>query len=99
MEDYELLGETTEGKIINVGKGEVIETKFGERKRIPIEVELDSGETIKINVWVSAKSSTIRPNSNVGRLLKKLKVTKLSEIVGKKVPLRINSRGFHNFDV
>jgi len=98
-EDYELLGETAEGKITAIGTGEVVDTKFGERKRIPITVDLGGNNAIDINIWVAVKGSSIRPNSNAGRLLKKCNVKKLSELIGKKVPLRIDTRGFHRFDV
>jgi len=98
-EEFELIGESAEGKVLSIGAPEPVTTKFGDRRRIPVTIELPGSQTIDISLWIPAKGNVIRFNSTTGKLLKKLKITKISEMVGKKVPLMIDGKGFHRWDI
>ena len=51
-EEFELIGESAEGKIVSIGAPEAVTTKFGNRRRIPVTVELAGNQNIDISLWI-----------------------------------------------
>jgi hypothetical protein len=101
IDEMEVAGEVEEGEVTNIGEPELIETKFGNTYRIPITVDI-RGSEIQIGVFVREKSiqrGLFHPRSNIYKLLVKYGCKKLKELVGKKVQVRIDSRGFYRFVV
>lgn len=98
--DYKMMSEdAVEGTIKALGEPTIQATRFGERKRLPVILETPDGQEITVNIWLSPTSTVIRPNSNVGRLLRKLGAAAIPDIVGKKINLIVDNRGFHRFDI
>ena len=96
--EYVIQEEATEGVVKGFGEVEIRTTKFGERKVIPIIVETEAGE-VTINLFLNPDRKQLHPNSNAYRLLRRVGVKSLKDLVGRKVPLRIDNRGFYRFDV
>jgi hypothetical protein len=101
IDEMEIAAELEEGVVKEIGEPEQIETKFGPTYRIPIVVEIRGNEQ-EIGVFVREKSierGVFHPRSNVYKLLVKYGCKKLKELVGKKVQIRIDNRGFYRFVV
>jgi hypothetical protein len=99
IEDMEIAGETEEGIIKKIGESEEIETKFGLTHRVPITVDI-RGSSVEIGVFIRDKSierGMFHPRSNVYKLLAKYNCKKLKDLIGKKVQIRIDNRGFYRF--
>jgi len=97
LSELEIMEEQIEGTVESIGEPEEIETKFGRNYRVPIAVKTKKA-TIETNVWVterSLKQGILHPRSNLYKLLTAYKCKSLKELVGKKVTLRVDSRGFY----
>jgi hypothetical protein len=99
IEDMEIAGEIEEGIVKSIGEPSEVETKFGKSHRVPIILEV-KGKELPISVFVRDTSMTrgmFHPRSNIYKLLAKYNCKKLGDLVGKKVQIRIDSRGFYRF--
>lgn len=75
-----------------------IKTKFGEQVRIPISVKIDDKTDVVISLFVKEKTLTakkLHPRSSLAKLLMKYRCKSLKELVGKKVLVRMDNRGFY----
>jgi hypothetical protein len=101
IDEMEIASELEEGVVKAIGEPEEVETKFGTSYRVPIIVDIRGNEQ-EIGVFIREKSierGMFHPRSNVYKLLTKYNCKKLKELVGKKVQIRIDNRGFYRFVV
>lgn len=101
IEEMEVAGETEEGVVEKIGKPVEVQTKYGKSYRIPITIKVRN-TTYDIGLFVREKSiqkGVFHPRSNIYKLLVKYGAKKLKDLVGKKVQLRIDARGFYRFVV
>jgi hypothetical protein len=101
IDEMEIASELEEGIVKEIGEPEEIKTKWGTNYRVPIVIDVRGIEE-KISVFITQKSiqrGRYHPKSNVYKLLAKYNCKKLKELVGKKVQIRIDNRGFYRFVV
>jgi hypothetical protein len=99
MTEYTLLDtEVTKGVVKSVGQPVKVSTKYGERAYLPVEVDIN-GTVVTLRLWVSPNKTVLHPKSTAYRLFRRLGIKRSSELVGKEVPLRVDSNGFHRFDI
>ena len=92
-------GEVTQGEVVNVEEPQKVETRFGTSYRIPFRIKIGTGE-ITVSILVrenSLKKGILHPRSNLYKLLTKYGAKNPKDMIGKKVDLRIDSRGFYRF--
>lgn len=85
------------GTIKRLGEIQQTTTRFGERYRLPVFVEVN-GQEMELSLWLTPRTveqKKAHPNTNVAKLLTSLGITKLSELVGQKVNLAVDERGFY----
>lgn len=95
--DYEIVAETASGIIESIGEPELVETPFGKRNRIPLVIKTENG-SITVSMFANSEKTVVHPKSNLYKFMRKHDVKKLSEIVGKNVNIRQDSKGFWRFD-
>jgi len=99
IDELEALGEVVEGTITGIKDPVKVETRFGTSYRIPFTVKLNDAE-IEVSILVrenSLKRKVLHPRSNLYKLMQKYGVRKVKDLVGKKVQLRVDARGFYRF--
>jgi hypothetical protein len=99
-EDFELMepGKEIEAVIFSVGNIEINHhEKFGDKPFANIGVEFN-GKQEALRLFLP-KGHMIRPNSTAGKVFKEARVSKLKDLVGKKVLVKVNKEGYLRFAV
>jgi len=99
IDEIEVLGEITKGKIVRIEEPQKVDTRFGTSYRIPFVVKVNDAE-ITVSVLVretSIKRKVLHPRSNLFKLMQRYGAKKLTDLVGKEVELRVDTRGFYRF--
>jgi len=99
LDELELAEETLKGEIVGIDEPEVIETRFGKSVRIPFRIKVNDSEIVVSQLVreESLKKKLLHPRSNLYKLLARYGAKKVKDLIGKKVELRMDSRGFYRF--
>ena len=90
----------TTGVVKEIGSVRDVETKYGLRTYIELKLSIpDTPELYPVNLFVNTGSPFLNPKSNAYALLKYLGVKKVSEVMGKKVPLVFTDEGYYKLNV
>lgn len=95
--DLSIQDTQTQGVVKSIDEPQLIETKFGKSYRVVLHVDAN-GADIPVSILInerSVKRGILHPRSNLYKILTRYGVKKLSDLVGKKVELRVDARGFH----
>ena len=99
LDELELAEETLKGEIVGIDEPETIETRFGKSVRIPFRIKVNDSEIVVSQLVreESLKKKLLHPRSNLYKLLARYGAKKVKDLIGKKVELRMDSRGFYRF--
>ena len=92
------VGAVIKGKVESIGEPTEVQTKFGKSYRVPLLVKTEDGNSIEVSIFIREKTVQLgvaNPRSNLYKILDTYGVKKLSELIGKTVNIRIDSRGFY----
>jgi len=95
--DLEVTEEQVVGEVVGFGEPVEVDTRFGKAYRFPINVKVN-GSVTPISIFVRDKTllkKTLHPRSNLYKLLTAYKCERLRQLVGKRVTLRIDEKGFY----
>jgi len=97
LKDYTLQAKEIEATVTALSLVKTTDTKYGKRAYTEATVTVNSA-TFQIRLWLGPEGSTdINLRSTTAKVLMKYKCKKLADLIGKKVKLVLDNRGFYRW--
>jgi len=97
--DMELQPELVEAVVKTIGKPETTNTRYGTKAYIPVVCILPNGAEVSLRLWINPERGFLHPKSNAYKLLRKHGCVRISDLLGKKIELRVDNNGFYRFNI